>query len=471
MSFWSLALLLYFATWLSVPHLLSLRKRPAATLAWLWGILLFPYVGALLYWAIGTDRFKRKRLRRREQFKSSRELIRGLTSPELQPLDQRERELARLLSAINETPVSSVSEAKLLATADEFYDRLVERIDAAKQHVHIQVFIWRKDASGDRLLQAAVNAAKRGVEVRVLLDELGSILMRTSYFKPLIAAGGRFSWFLTINPRRGRYLFNLRNHRKLQIIDGQYAFVGGMNIGEEYRGLDRAIGPWKDLQIEVQGSIVKVLQESFADDWYFATREQLTHARYFPEQKPVEPRTPAILITGGPDSPKIPVEKSLVALLNLARTRVWLTTGYFTPNEVVVTALQLCAMRGVDVRLLISEKTDHPLMLRIGRSYYPELLSAGVRIFEYSHALNHTKAGVIDDEWLMVGSANLDNRSLRLNFEMNLLISQAKLARELSDLIENYFKDSLEITPQNFARRPRLERMLEAVCRPIGPVM
>ena len=470
MSLWTVALIGYVLTWCAIPHLLGLRKRPAATLAWLWGILLFPYLGALLYWAIGTDRFKRKRLRRRQEFQSGRAERRRIEALVLDPMPDGEAEFAKLLSSISETPVSHVSNARLLPTAEAFYDALVERIRDAKHHVHIQFFIWRKDPTGNRLIEACIEALKRGVEVRVLLDELGSILMRTAYFKEFIRAGGEFSWFLTINPRRGRYLFNLRNHRKLQIIDGVYAFVGGMNVGDEYRGLDKAIGPWRDLQIEVEGPVVNVLQDSFADDWYFATRKKINADPYFPNIRCDAPN-PAVVVAGGPDSPKIPLEKSLVALLNHAKQRVWLTTGYFVPNDLVVTALQLCSARGVDVRLLVSENTDHPLLLRIGRSYYEELLRAGVKIYEYSAALNHTKAGIVDENWLWVGSANLDNRSLRLNFELNVMLWQPKLSAELATLLTGYFEDSVQITLPAFQKRGRKERMIEAACRPFAPLM
>ena len=188
---------------------------------------------------------------------------------------------------------------------------------------------------------------------------------------------------------------NLRNHRKLQIIDGRVAFVGGMNIGREYACEDEAIGLWRDAQAEVSGNVVTHLQEVFATDWFFATEERITGSDYFPELTPEHGAHLCQVIAGGPDLPREPLPKSLISLLNFASKRVWIATGYFAPDILLLSALQICAARGVEVRLLISEKTDHPYLVQVGRSYYEELLRYGVRVFEYSKGINHAK--VMDD--------------------------------------------------------------------------
>ncbi len=460
----------YLMAGVALVHLVSLRKPPASTLAWAWGILLFPYVGVFLYWAVGADRLRRKRLRRRAGFaafqKGRRE---GRREKALASVPSDDAALARVLARLNGIPPTSVETLRLLPTAATFYDALVERIEAARHHVHIQFFIWRDDAAGVRLRDALVAAARRGVEVRVLIDEIGSVLLRARHFAPLVEAGGEFSWFLTLNPLRNRYLVNLRNHRKVQIIDGAVAFVGGMNVGIEYLGLDPKVGPWRDLQAEFTGPLACTLQECFADDWYFATGKRVEKPCYYPEAE-AKGGYPALVLAGGPDDPMEPMQKSLMAVLNHARKRAWLTTGYFVPNGATLSALQLCAARGVDVRLLVTEKTDHPALLRMGRSYYPELLAAGVRLFEFSAALNHTKAGVFDEDWLLVGSANLDNRSMRVNFELSVLVRQPGAAAEFAACLEKDFADCVEITPAVIASRPWREKVLESALRPFAPV-
>ena len=213
-----------------------------------------------------------------------------------------------------------------------------------------------------------------------------------------------------------------------------------------------------------------MLQESFADDWFFATGRKVVEPCYYPEARTAG-RFPTLVVAGGPDDPSAPMQSSIVAILNHATRRAWITTGYFVPNGVTMIALQLCAARGVDVRLLITEKTDHPGLLRIGRSFYDELMAAGVRIFEYSLALNHTKAAVVDEDWLLVGSANLDNRSLRVNFELSVFTRNPEAAAEFAGRLEKDFAASTEITPENFARRPRFEKAIEATLRPFAPLL
>lgn len=470
-SFTLVTILGYLIALVAIAHLLSLRKHPASSLAWAWGILLFPYLGALLYWAIGADRLRRRRLRRRSGFESfRRDRHEGRRDKPLEFVDPEDAGLARVLARLNRIPPTAVDSLRLLHDADAFYDALIQRIAGAEQHVHIQFFIWRDDAAGTRLRDALVAVAQRGVTVRVLLDEIGSVLLAASHFRPLIEAGGEFSWFQTVSPLRRRFLFNLRNHRKVQIIDGKVAFVGGMNVGREYQSLDPKVGPWRDLQCELTGPVACALQENFADDWFFATGRKITEPCYYPEHGS-RGRYPTLILAGGPDDPSEPMQKSIIALFNHAKRRAWFTTGYFVPNGVTLVALQLCAARGVDVRLLITEKTDHPGLLRIGRSFYDELMAAGVRIFEYSRALNHTKAAVVDEDWLLVGSANLDNRSMRTNFELSTFTRHPEAAAELAARLEKDFAASTEITPAEFARRPWYEKSAEAAFRPFAPLL
>jgi cardiolipin synthase len=309
------------------------------------------------------------------------------------------------------------------------------------------------------------------VEVRVLVDQIGSLGLRKSFFRPLIEAGGKFAWFRTAHPLRHSWMFHLRNHRKLQVIDGRYAFVGGMNMAREYAGEDPAIGPWRDVQLEIVGGAAKKLQMVFADDWFFATEEKLLDAYYYPAPSQ-DQRLLVQTLSDGPDVPDDPIQMSLVYLLDSSRYRVWLTAGYFVPKEPLLTALQLAAARGVDVRLLVSEKSDHPLLINVGRSYYEELMRFGVKIFEYERGINHAKVGLIDDEWLMVGSANFDIRSMRLNFELNVLVRDHERAAELEALLRHDFnQDSHRVILEDFLRRPWKQRFTESLLRPLAPLL
>jgi cardiolipin synthase A/B len=470
-------LLCYFATWAFIPHLLILKKRPSATLAWLWAIIFIPFVGALAYFALGTDRLKRRRLRRRALY-SARSTRQGgpenttdpSTSGLIMGVPRRDRQFLHLLSRINHLPVSSSETLHILRDAKEFYHALEERIRGAKHHVHLEFYIWNGDETGQRFLLLLTEAVRRGVVVRLLLDGVGSHAFTEKLLLDFTSAGGRFSWFQSLDPKRNRFFLNLRNHRKLQVVDGVSAFVGGMNIGREYEGLVPEVGTWRDVQVEVDGPVVNELQDVFADDWFFATGEKISTAPYFPKPSG-RSRQIVHLVVGGPDRRNEPTSKSIVSLLNEASERVWIATGYFVPDDVILAALELAASRGVDVRLLISEKNDHPWLVTVGRSYYGQLLAAGVRIFEYSVGINHAKIMLADNQWGMIGSANLDYRSMRLNFELNLLFHSVERNAELARILEHDFALCQEIDTAVFARRPFRKRFMEAALRPLSPML
>jgi cardiolipin synthase len=432
---------------------------------------------SIVYFGFGTDRLKRRRLRRRNPFSARatrRSAPAGTTDDAtallLKNLPLRERQFLQLLSRINQLPVSSAGNFRILRDAREFYSALEERIRGAKHHVHLEFYIWNADETGARFLRLLTEAARRGVIVRLLLDGVGSHGFTESLVAELRGAGGHFSWFQSLDPMRNRFFLNLRNHRKLQVVDGIAAFVGGMNIGREYEGLDSGLGKWRDVQVEVDGPVVHGLQDVFADDWLFGTGEKISGAALFPT-----PATKAKHLThivlGGPDRPNEPISKSIVSLLNEASERVWIATGYFVPDDVILAALELAASRGVDVRLLISEKNDHPWLVVVGRSYYGELLAAGVRIFEYSVGINHAKIMLADDRWAMIGSANLDYRSMRLNFELNLLAHSVEQNGELARILAHDFGLSQEINPVAFASRPFRRKFAEAALRPLSPML
>jgi len=473
----TLLLLAYVATWGFIPHLLLLKKRPSATLAWLWAIVFIPLLGAVAYVAIGTDRLKRRRLKRRNLFSarpSPKRLPASTTddasSRLLASLPRRDRQFLQLLSRINQLPASSAQSLQILHDAAEFYPALERRIRAAVHHIHLEFYIWQDDATGAKFLALLTEAVRRGVVVRLLLDGVGSHGFAEGLLADYRRAGGHFSWFQSLDPRRLRFFMNLRNHRKLQIFDGRVAFVGGMNIGGEHEGHAAAPGRWRDVQVEAAGSVAGELQEVFADDWFFATGEKISEPAYFPRAG-APARHPVHIVLGGPDRRNEPISKSFFSLLNEATDRVWIATGYFVPDDILLAALELAASRGVDVRLLISEKNDHPWLVTVGRSYYGQLLAAGVRLFEYSAGINHAKIAVADGRWAMVGSANLDYRSMRLNFELNLLFHSREHNGLLARILEEDFALCQEVEPVAFARRPFRQKFAEAALRPLSPML
>jgi cardiolipin synthase A/B len=469
-SWFYIAVVGYGITLVTIPFILMAQKRPAGTLAWLWAVILFPYLAPLAYLVFGSEQIYRKRLlRRHRKQRQSKTQEAVLLFPSLKRNDAN---LSQELTTLNLYPASSYHEAVLLLDAQEFYPALEKAINEALTSVHFEVFIWRDDAYGKRFLACLIAAAKRGVKVRLMLDELGCISIFQNTFADLRAAGGEFTWFNGLHPLHNRWAFSLRNHRKLQIIDGKIAFVGGMNIGREYMGEDPAVGSWRDVQIRLTGAVVTTLAETFRNDWFFATDRSLPAEKEAVEsgEAPAADPFPAHVIEEGPDSPTYPLVLSILTMLHRAQKRIWFTAGYFFPQEPLLSALKLCAARGVEVRILVGVKNDHRYIVLGARYYYEELLKYGVKIFEYAEGMHHAKIILLDDAWVSVGSANLDVRSMRLNFELNVALYSPKAVKQLQPYMEKDFACSEEIIYRTFVARSSGQRVLENLCRLIGPL-
>ncbi len=467
----------YVLSWGMVPVVLRANKPPVSTLNWIWVCLFMPWVGPLAYFLFGSTHLARKHLTKSAEI-DAEEAARRPTDSVLPPVaallasrSEGERAFVNLLSNVNAAVASGAAEVELLVDAPAFYPALLAAVRAARRHVHVEFYIFRDDRYGRELVAALAEVAGRGVEVRLLCDSLGCFGTPRRLFAPLTDAGGRFAWFRTVKPLQNRWIFNLRNHRKLQVIDGETAFVGGMNIGREHMGEDPACGAWRDVQVRLRGTVAAALQRTFADDWYYATDEKLTDNRYYPLDAP-PPRHLAQVLADGPDNNADPIQMSIVAQLNAARERAWLTAGYFVPNEPLLTALKLAASRGVDTRLLISAKSDHPYLLQVGRSYYEELLDYGVKLYEYNRGINHAKVAAFDGRWMMVGSANFDIRSMRLNFELNVLVDDPASTQQLESVLRHdYEQASEQIDLERFRQRPFTQRCLESLFRPLAPLL
>lgn len=452
--------------WALIPHLLAQRcKSPNSTLAWLWALILFPGLG-ILYLMIGNERLQRKRLALVRALDSQLELGSATTG-------RKRRAMAKAampeLERVNGLPVSLGNAAWLLPDGTSFFPVLLDLIASAKHHLHVEFYIWNMDKAGVLVRDALVDAAKRGVEVRVLVDEIGSFSLKRRFFQSLLAAGGEFSWFNTFSPKRGRFHLNLRNHRKLVVVDGTVALTGGMNVGDEYWRGGQAL-PYRDLGLKLAGPLISQLSEVFAQDWYFATGLALTDEKYYP---PVEPagEVTAQVVAGAPDNDLDEVQLSTIALLHRAEKRIRLITPYFVPEPPLLAALQLAAMRGVDVAILVPEKCDHFYLTHVMRSYYDDLLPHGIRIMEYQPRMLHAKSLTVDGLYTMAGSANLDIRSLRINFELNVLLTCRSLAQQADEFFDHNSAEARPVTLEEYQRRPFRHKIAEAVFRPAAPLL
>lgn len=460
----------WLLTWGLIPVVLAQKsKTPSATLAWVWAILLLPVLGAVFFLLFGSERVQRKRLRMVMSYKQAL----GLTGEGDGAKDCGGIDLAKTwpeLRRINGMEATMGNAVELLPDGAVFFPRLMEVIRGARERLYVQFYIWRMDETGRKVRDELTAAARRGVKVRLMLDEVGCMWTWRRFFKEFEAAGGKFSWFGTFRPRRGAFHLNLRNHGKLVVADGEIALTGGMNIGDEYWTGKEGELPYRDLQMAVRGPVVTQLLQRFAQDWFFATQETLTGQQHYPKQEP--PGDVSVqVVAGGPDNDLNEIQLSVLSVLHRAQKRVWMMTPYFVPEPPLLTALQLAAMRGVDVRIIVPNKGDHAYLTAVTRSYYEELLPHGVRIYEYRPRMLHAKVTTIDGLYAMAGSANLDIRSLRINFELNLLVAGPGLIEKFEAMFERDFAVADRVRLTKFQQRPLKAKVAEAICRPLAPML
>ncbi len=447
------------------------RRNPTSTLAWLLILILVPVVGVPLYLLIGRLRVTR-RIRR---FRRLGEVDAHLDSPEplhgvVVHLDRVDAATARLAVGLDGPPLRAGNVVRLLQDGAHTFDALEEAIQEAKRYVHLEFFIFNPGETGRRFRDLLAAAARRGVEVRILLDAFGSYRMSGAYLRPILEAGGHYASFAPVRFSRLRRRPDFRNHRKILVVDGRIGFVGGFNIMDEYVTCERPGTPWRDTHLQLEGPIVHDLECVLAESWYTATREVLATPEYFPEAR-CAGDVLAQVVAGGPDTSWPSIEKVYTSALYAARKNLFLTTPYFVPTEAVVNALINASLRGVDVRLLVPQKGDHILVDWAGRSYYPEIMEAGGRIFEYGPRLIHSKTLSVDGRFCIIGTANLDIRSFRLNYEVSTFVYDAGITAELERDFERDLGESRPIEPDSFRERPLVERFRENTARLLSPLL
>ncbi|MBI5366383.1 MAG: cardiolipin synthase [Planctomycetes bacterium] len=480
MTWAALSLALTLVHWaivaLLVPRVVAERRESAATLAWALAIGFLPYVGPLAYYAIGVTRLRR---RRRRRDRARRDLAPGLAGVRARldlkdprrggALSAEDLALMRAAHTLQAAPPTPGNRADLLVNGRATFAALTAACEGARTFIHLEYYIFRLDAVGRPLFDLLCRKARAGVEVRLLVDAVGSWGLSAADLAPLVAAGGRFAFFAPVNPFSRLWSLNLRNHRKIVVVDGNTAFTGGVNVGEEYLSGGGEFAGWRDTHLAIEGPAAAALEEIFAEDWHFTCGERLVDARYFPE---VEARdgTCVQIVASGPDSEWEAIHRAVFAAVATARERVWMTTPYFVPDPALRVALETTARRGVDVRLLLPGVSDHFLVYHAGRSFYPELLAAGCRLYEYSAGFLHAKSATVDRRWSTVGSANMDRRSFTLNFEANAILYGAGPAEALERQFELDLTRARPVTlGSHYRNRRRL--LLESVCRILAPLL
>lgn len=471
---WSVILGFALAGWTVVMGIVIVlqRRSPAATISWLLVLAFLPILGLIVFRLIGPRRLERRKLRKQFTRRLVDEAVGTLAEIESESPMRNREQLAQIAIAAGEAPPRRADTVELYIDGASTYAAIGEAIAAARHHIHIEYYIWEDDQIGRLLRDQLVERAKAGVEVRIIFDGTGSNGLKRKFLAPLLAAGVEVAWFNPIRLFRiRRRRADFRTHRKIVVCDGRVGFTGGMNVTDVQTEVFAGEAAYRDSHLRIEGSAVRTLQRVFLEDWLYATERPIpTGELYFPVPVTVGAEVVQI-VSSGPDLDTFAIHKVLFAAINQAVTRVWLTTPYFVPDEPILSALVSAAMRGVDVRVIVPAKGDSRLVDLAARSYFPELLASGARVFEYGPRFIHAKTLMIDDDIAIVGTANLDNRSFRLNFEVLAVVYGGTINAKLDHAFGTDLEACREVQLVELERLPFFTRLGQAGARLLSPLL
>lgn len=459
------------------------RRNPASTWAWLLVLLFIPILGFIVYMIFGRNSKREKMFREKEKYDQEvyyKYLFHDVHSAEKVKLQKELIEnKGKLVDAEYVTDLAHLhlnsgnwmtfnNQVEYFNNGKEKFESLVQDIRNAKKFIHLEYYIWRGDRLGARLVEELTKKAAEGVEVRILYDGIGNAGLPKYFFDQFHAAGGYTAAFLP----RFVVRLNYRNHRKLAIIDGEIGYIGGFNVGDEYLGIVKRYGPWRDTHLRFRGDAIDQMQMRFIKDWNFTAKNGIIqlNEKYFPK-RPQFDGVRTQIVSSGPDTQWKNVRNGYFKMINEAESHVYLTTPYFVPDDGIFEALRVAALSGLDVRIIIPGNPDHFFVYWASMSYLGELLEAGVRVYQYEKGFIHAKVLTIDGTVASVGSANMDIRSFDLNFEVNAFMYDEDITKVLEDDFMNDLHCCVEITKEWYHRRRWWFRVKEAVARLISPML
>lgn len=456
------------------------RRDAGATWAWILVLFFIPGLGFILYLLFGQNLSRRQMFQWDDRKKVGIEQlisnqISSLNNNEFHFQNRIEKENSDLIymHLINNDAVfTHYNSVDIFTDGNEKFDSLIKDIESATNHIHLQYYIYKKDNVGSKLRDALIMKAKEGVKVRVLYDDLGSRTMTNRFFKDLKAAGGEVEAFFPSKLHFINLRLNYRNHRKIAIIDGKVGYLGGFNVGDEYLGLDPWFGYWRDTHLRITGQAVHATQTRFILDWNQASHRNSIYysENYFPES--LETGDVGLqIVTSGPDSEWEQIKNGYIKLISSAKKSIWIQTPYFIPDSSLLDALRIASLSGVDVRIMIPNKPDHMFVYWATYSYIGEMLKAGAKVYIYNNGFIHAKSIVVDTQTSSVGTANIDVRSFRLNFEVNAFMYNENIAQRLSESFKKDMELSTELTLEKYRERTLKIRFKESISRLLSPIL
>jgi len=469
----------YVFAMLAIVFMVMLENRsPLKAIPWMLVLLFVPVLGVVFYVFFGQNLRKEKIIRRKglknhdlisEIAHSQSHKLADGNMEEVPQVDSNKKLIQMFLN--NSSSILTIgNEVDVLNNGVQTFEAIIEAMEQARYSIHLQYYIFDEDEIGNRILDILKDKAAKGVEVRMIVDDVGSWELKRSFFKNLQSYGIEVYSFLTVRFPSLTSKVNYRNHRKIVVVDGEVGFLGGLNVADRYIKGNPAYGIWRDMHLRITGDAVNALQSVFFIDWYFVSQKDIADPKYFPHKKPEGDKLVQI-VTSGPDSDWPGIMMGYYQAISNAKKYVYITTPYFMPGENVLMALKASAMGGVDVRIIIPEKSDAYFTALCTKSYIKEMLLAGVKFYFYQPGFLHSKMMVIDDEVSTIGTTNMDFRSFEQNYEVNAFIYDEQKAIEIKSYFMDDLGESVLIDFETWRKRPRWQKAKESFARLFSPLL
>ena len=446
-------------------------RTPQGSIAWAIALVAFPYGALPLFWIFGKRKFEGYVIARRSTLAESdpiaRQAYEVLIKRGLRVSTQHSRELP--FERLAKVPFTTGNDAEVLIDGEATFASIFAGVRSASKYVLVQFYIFRDDEIGRQLEEILIDRVRNGVPVYLLYDEIGSHDLSRRSLRRMRAGGIDVRSFHTVGGRANRFQINFRNHRKIVVVDGRHAWVGGLNVGDEYLGRDPKIGFWRDTHVHVEGPVVQAVQVAFFEDWRWAA-DLVPDLDWDPQPARSGARKAILALPSGPADELETCTLFFIAAINAATSRLWIASPYFVPDEQFITAVQLAALRGVEIRILVPKRSDNMLVGLSIWSYLDDLEPVGVQFYQYRRGFMHQKVTLIDDETCTIGTANFDNRSFRLNFEITIGIADRDIASQVRAMLEADFANAERITAAELHKRSFWFRFAVRAARLASPV-
>ncbi|ASB48707.1 cardiolipin synthase [Alkalitalea saponilacus] len=474
-----LVLVVYVITILIVVVFTVLENRsPLKTISWVLVLIFLPVIGFIFFIFFGQN-FRKEKIIARKGLRNH-DLLSNLAHAQIHRLSEGEmfdnqaveqnRNLITLLLNNSNAVVTVGNSIKILQNGRVTFSEIIESLQKAKQFIHLEYYIFADDKIGGKIKSILKRKASEGVEVRLIVDDVGSWELKKPFFDEMWQAGVQAYSFLQVRFPNLTSKVNYRNHRKIIVIDGEVGFIGGLNIADRYLDGNGEVGLWRDTHLKIEGDAVKTLQTVFLTDWYFVSQTELNDRKYFPTKEPLGQKMVQV-VASGPDSDWPGIMMGIFHAIASARKYVYIATPYFMPSESVLLALKTAALGGVDVRIIIPERSDAFVTLLSSRSFIKEMQEAEVKFYFYREGFLHSKVMVVDDTIAIIGSANMDFRSFEQNFEITAFIFDEESAVEMRETFMDDIRASRLVDPEEWSNRPLIEKTKESFARLMSPLL